>query len=135
MPQLMCLSRPQCVVRLIFAVLVCAGCARKESGQYVVGFSQMESDNPYRLAETKSIQDEAAKRGIPLVVTDAQGQTAKQVADVEDLIARRVSLIVLAPRTFDGLTPALQAAKAAKIPVILVDRAAAGTAGVDYVTE
>jgi ABC-type sugar transport system substrate-binding protein len=45
-----------------------------------------------------------------------------------------VDLILLAPREFDGLTPALQAAKAANIPVILVDREAAGTAGQDFVT-
>lgn len=94
----------------------------------------MESDNPWRLAETKSLKDEATKRGIQLVVTDAQGQTAKQVSDVEDLIARQVDVILLAPREFEGLAPALQAAKKAKIPVILVDRAAAGTPGVDYVT-
>jgi ribose transport system substrate-binding protein len=67
-------------------------------------------------------------------VTDAQGQTAKQVSDVEDLIARRVKLILLAPREFQGLAPALAAARQAKIPVILVDREAAGTAGQDYVT-
>jgi ribose transport system substrate-binding protein len=99
-----------------------------------VGFAQMESDNPWRLAQTKSLRDEAAKRGIPLVVTDAQGQTAKQVSDVEDLIARRVNLILLAPREYQGLAPALQAAKQAKIPVVLVDREAAGKPGQDYVT-
>jgi ribose transport system substrate-binding protein len=111
-----------------------AGCARKGADKFVVGFSQMESDNPWRIAETKSLRDEAAKRGVDLVVTDAQGQTAKQVSDVEDLIARRVSVILLAPREFEGLAPALQAAKAAKIPVILVDRAAKGAPGTDYVT-
>jgi ABC-type sugar transport system substrate-binding protein len=121
------------VVLLVASVLT-LGCAKKEAGQFVVGFSQMESDNPWRLAETKSLKDEAAKRGIQLVVTDAQGQTAKQVSDVEDLIARQVNVILLAPREFEGLGPALQAAKAAKIPVILVDRAAVGTAGEDYVT-
>jgi ribose transport system substrate-binding protein len=121
-------------VVLLLAATALAGCAKKEAGSYVVGFSQMESDNPWRLAETKSLKDEAAKRGIQLVVTDAQGQTAKQVSDVEDLIARHVDLILLAPREYQGLAPALQAAKAAKIPVILVDREAAGTAGVDYVT-
>ncbi len=121
-------------VVLLLAATALAGCARKEAGSYVVGFSQMESDNPWRLAETKSLKDEAAKRGIQLVVTDAQGQTAKQVSDVEDLIARHVDLILLAPREYQGLAPALQAAKAAKIPVILVDREAAGTPGVDYVT-
>jgi ribose transport system substrate-binding protein len=94
----------------------------------------MESDNPWRLAQTKSLRDEAAKRGVELVVTDAQGQTAKQVSDVEDLIARRVNLILLAPREYEGLTPALQAAKAANIPVILVDREASGTPGEDFVT-
>jgi hypothetical protein len=47
------------------------------------------------------------------------------VADVEDLIARRVNLILLAPREYEGLAPALQAAKEAKIPVVLVDREAA----------
>ena len=109
-------------------------CARKESGNFVVGFSQMESDNPWRLAQTKSLREEAAKRGYDLVVTDAQGQTAKQVSDVEDLIARRVDLILLAPREYQGLAPALEAAKRASIPVILVDREAAGTPGQDYVT-
>jgi ribose transport system substrate-binding protein len=45
-----------------------------------------------------------------------------------------VKLILLAPREYQGLAPALQAAKQAKIPVILIDREAAGTPGVDYVT-
>ena len=119
---------------VLLAIIAVSSCARKKSGEFVVGFSQMESDNPWRLAETKSLQDEAARLGISLVVTDAQGQTSKQVSDIEDLIARKVSIILLAPRVFDGLAPALAAAKAAKIPVILLDRAAAGTAGVDYVT-
>jgi ribose transport system substrate-binding protein len=121
-------------VVLLVAGLLLGGCAKKDANRFVVGFSQMESDNPWRLAETKSLKDEAAKRNIELVVTDAQGQTAKQVSDVEDLIARQVDVILLAPREFEGLAPALQAAKTAKIPVILVDRAAAGTPGVDYVT-
>jgi ribose transport system substrate-binding protein len=62
----------------------------------------MENNGPWRIAETKSMRDEAAKRGYELIVTDAQGQTSKQVSDVEDLIARRVSAIFLAPREFEG---------------------------------
>jgi ribose transport system substrate-binding protein len=127
--------RPAVLVALGAGTLgAAAGCARKDSGQYTVGFSQMESNNPWRLAQTASLKAEAAKRGYQLVVTDAQGQTAKQVSDVEDLIARRVKVILLAPREFQGLVPALQAAKRANIPVILVDREAAGTPGQDYVT-
>lgn len=110
-----------------------SGCAKKDSGA-VVGFSQMEHSNPWRVAETKSMKDEAAKRNYTLVVTDAQGQTSKQVSDVEDLIARRVKAIFLAPREYEGLAVALQAAKKAGIPVFLIDREAAGQPGEDYVT-
>ena len=133
----MALHRCRVLVRnvlLLALALGIAGCAKKEDDQFVVGFSQMESDNPWRIAQTQSLRDEAAKRGYQLVVTDAQGQTAKQVSDVEDLIARGVDVILLAPREFEGLTPALQAAKQANIPVILVDREAAGTPGTDFVT-
>lgn len=111
-----------------------AGKPAEEKKELVVGFSQMEMNNPWRIAESKSIQDEAKKRGIKLVYTDAQGSTAKQVSDVESMVAQKVDYIVLAPREFDGLAPALEAAKKANIPVILVDRKAKGEPGVDYVT-
>lgn len=94
----------------------------------------MSNDNPWRIAETKSMRDEAAKRGYEIIVTDAQGQMSKQVSDVEDLIARRVDAIFLPPQQFEGIAPALAAAKTAKIPVFLLDREAVGTAGQDYVT-
>jgi ribose transport system substrate-binding protein len=119
-----------------------AGCAKKGSrggtegqGKLKIGFSQMEENNPWRIAETNSMRDEAKKRGdkFDLVVTNAQGQTSKQVSDVEDLIAQRVNAIFLAPREFEGLSSALQRAKEANIPVFLIDREAAGTAGQDFV--
>jgi ABC-type sugar transport system substrate-binding protein len=34
----------------------------KEKKTYKIGFSQTESNNPWRLAETQSVKDEAAKR-------------------------------------------------------------------------
>ena len=120
---------------LLSSAALASACRRKDTGSsYVVGFSQMESNNPWRIAQTKSLRDEAAKQGVSLVVTDAQGQTSKQVSDVEDLIARRVNVILLAPREYQGLAPALEAAKRAQIPVILVDREAAGKPGEDFVT-
>ena len=112
------------------------GTSGGQNGKMVVGFSQMENDGPWRIAETNSMKSEAAKRAdkFELVVTDAQGQTSKQVSDVEDLVSRGVSAIFLAPREKNGLEPAMQAAKEANIPIILVDREAAGTPGVDFVT-
>ena len=104
---------------------------------YKVGFAQTESNNPWRLAQTKSMQDEAAARGWQLVYTDAAGSAAKQVADVNSMIAQGVDLIFLAPREEKPLIPAIMAAKGAGIPIILLDRnvdQSLAKPGEDYVT-
>ncbi|HEY0547351.1 MAG TPA: ABC transporter substrate-binding protein [Pyrinomonadaceae bacterium] len=127
---------------LALATLALPGCRKQsgtsssKNGKLTVGFAQMENNGPWRIAETNSMKGEAAKRAdrFELVVTDAQGQTAKEVSDVEDLIARKVDAIFLAPREREGFSAALQAARQANIPVILIDREAAGTAGTDFVT-
>jgi galactofuranose transport system substrate-binding protein len=108
--------------------------AKKDT--YKVGFAQTESNNPWRIAQTNSMQSEAEKRGWQLVYTDAAGSAAKQVADVNSMIAQGVDLIFLAPREEIPLVPAIMAAKAASIPVILLDRnvdQSLAKAGEDYV--
>src|SRR5205823_165478 len=55
-----------------------------------------------------------------------------QVADVEDLLARRVRALFVAPREYEGLEPVFDAARHAGVPVFLIDREAEGTPGVDY---
>jgi len=107
--------------------------AKKDT--YKVGFAQTESNNPWRLAQTKSMQDEAAKRGWQLVYTDAAGSAAKQVADVRSMIAQGVDVILLSPREEKPLVPAVMEAKKAGIPMILIDRSVDATmavAGTDY---
>src|SRR5260370_19262279 len=108
----------------------------KEKKTYKVGFSQTESNNPWRLAETESVKSEAAKRGFQLVYTDAAGYAAKQVGDVNSMIGQGVDIILLAPREEKPLVPAVMAAKKAGIPVILLDRRVDPIAkhGRDYLT-
>nr|MBA3446415.1 sugar ABC transporter substrate-binding protein [Pseudaminobacter sp.] len=48
---------------------------------YKVGFAQTESNNPWRIAQTESMQSKAKELGYQLVYTDAAGSAAKQVAD------------------------------------------------------
>src|SRR5215211_3503010 len=109
----------------------------KQKEKYKVGFAQTESNNPWRIAQTESMKAEAAKLGHQLVYTDAAGSAAKQVADVNSMIAQGVDLIFLAPREEKPLIPAVMAAKKAGIPVILLDRnvdQSLAKAGEDYVT-
>ena len=107
----------------------------KKKDSYKVGFAQTESNNPWRLAQTASMKDEAAKRGCQIVYTDAAGSAAKQVADVNSMIAQGVDFIFLPPREEKPLIPAVMNAKKAGIPVLLVDRnvdPALAKPGVDF---
>ncbi|MFB9993162.1 ABC transporter substrate-binding protein [Deinococcus oregonensis] len=108
-----------------------------QKATYKVGFAQTESNNPWRLAQTKSMQDEAKRLGYQLVYTDAAGSAAKQVSDVDSMIAQKVDMIFLAPREEKPLAAAVKKARAAGIPVILLDRNVdqkLAKAGTDYVT-
>lgn len=109
----------------------------EKKDKYKVGFAQTESNNPWRIAQTNSMRAEAEKLGIQLVYTDAAGSAAKQVADVNSMIAQGVDMIFLAPREEKPLIPAVMAAKKAGIPVVLLDRSvdpSLAKAGQDYLT-
>ncbi|MEV6447632.1 ABC transporter substrate-binding protein [Amycolatopsis sp. NPDC051716] len=104
----------------------------------VVGFSQSEKEaNPFRITETQSIRDEAAKLGIAsdkLLVTNAQSDLNRQISDIKSMLDRGAQLLVVAPLNSDGLQPALDAAKAKKVPVITIDRKVTSQACTDYLT-
>lgn len=104
---------------------------------YTVGFAQTGSNNPWRLGESKSMQDEAKRLGYTLVETNANEDTAKQIADVDSLIAQKVDILIFPPRESQALAPSVLKAKAAGIPVILIDRDvdhSIAKPGEDYIT-
>lgn len=99
-----------------------------------VGFSQMENNGPWRVAETNSILLEAEKRGIELIYRDADGVVEQQIEDVKYLLEQDIDYLLLAPKKYQELGEALQLAKAKNVEVILIDRSAKGVAGEDYLT-
>jgi ribose transport system substrate-binding protein len=102
----------------------------------LVGFSQSEKEaNPFRIAETQSIKDEAAKLGVTnLRTTNAQSQFSKQISDVQQLIAQGARLLIIAPLNSDGWDPVLKQAAEKKIPIITIDRKINANPCTDYLT-
>ena len=87
-----------------------------------VGFSQIGAESGWRTAETESVRSEAARRGIRLKFSDAQQRQENQIKALGAFIAQKVDAIILAPVVEAGWEPILKQARAARIPVILVDR-------------
>jgi galactofuranose transport system substrate-binding protein len=112
------------------------GAKTVDLAEATVGFSQSEKEaNPFRIAETQSIKDEAAKVGVgKLLTTNANSQLSKQVADIQDLLAQGADMLIVAPLNSDGLEPALAAAREKQVPVITIDRKVTSQPCQDYLT-
>jgi len=99
-----------------------------------VGFSQADLKSTWRTVENDDIKAEAAKRGYKFAMTNAEGDTGKQISDIESLLAQGANALVVVPIDADAILPALQEAKERGVPVILKSRGSNGKPGVDYVT-
>jgi len=103
------------------------GCSKSENSsephQITLGFSQIGAESEWRTANTTSIKDAAAAENIKLKFSDAQQKQENQIKAVRSFIAQKVDVISFSPVVETGWETVLQEAKAAKIPVILTDRA------------
>jgi ribose transport system substrate-binding protein len=111
------------------------GVPKLDLSSVTVGFAQSEKEaNPFRIAETQSIKDEAARLGINLITTNAQSDLNKEIADIQAMIAQGAEVLIISPLNSEGLDPALKAAQDANVPVLTIDRLLTSkTACVDYI--
>lgn len=90
---------------------------------YVIGFSQVTTVEPWRVQFNKDLRAEAALHdNVELLVSDASDRTEKQVADVENFIRQEVDAILISPKESAGLTGVVEKATDAGIPVFVLDR-------------
>lgn len=97
---------------------------KKTYADVIIGFAQLGAESEWRVANTKSIQETAEQLGIELRFSDAQQQQDKQIEAVRKLIIQKVDVIGISPMLETGWNEVFQEARAAGIPIILVDRRA-----------
>jgi ribose transport system substrate-binding protein len=108
-------------------VLAGPGCNRGGKSQFLVGFSQCNLGEPWRVAMNAEVTARAKDfPQLQIVFADAQQDNAKQVADVENFLRQRIDLLMISPNEARPLTPIVKRAYEQKIPVIVIDRAIEG---------
>jgi ribose transport system substrate-binding protein len=112
---------------LAIATLVAAGltlaCGRQQTGKYLIGFSQANLGEPWRVAMNAEVAARAKDfPELEIVYADAQQDNAKQVADVENFLRQKIDLLIISPNEAKPLTPVVKRTFEQGIPVIVLDR-------------
>ena len=130
------------ILGLVAAVAVAGTLPAYAAKALTIGFSQVGAESEWRTANTASIKDAARKEGVNLKFADAQQKQENQVKAIRSFIAQKVDVIAFSPVVETGWDTVLREAQAAKIPVILTDRAVTsdpglyvGFIGSDFVEE
>ena len=95
-------------------------------GNGAIGLSVSTLNNPFFVSLAEGAQAEAEEKGAELITVDAGDDAAKQTNDVEDLISRNVSVLIVNPVDSDAVAPAVKDAISKGIKVISVDRVVNG---------
>ena len=97
--------------------------AAEKKDKYVIGMSQCNLGEPWRVAMNDQIAMAAEKHPeFEVIFADAAQDNSKQIADIENFVQMGVDLIIASPNEATPLTNAVSAAYDAGIPVILLDR-------------
>ena len=101
--------------------------APKNGKKYIIGMSQCNLGEPWRVQMNADIRAAAAAHpNIEIIYKDAQNDTLKQRAQIEEFINAGVDLIIVSPKEAAPLTPPVAAAFRQGIPVIVLDRRVLG---------
>ncbi len=95
-------------------------------GNGSIGLSVSTQNNPFFVTLVEGAKEAADKNGVKLVVVDAGDDAAKQVSDIEDLIAKNVSVLIVNPVDSDTVSSVVQSAVNRGVKVISADRVVNG---------
>ena len=112
-------------MRGISAVLVAAttfGAYAAQAQDLVVGVSWSNFQEERWKTDEAAIQAELERLGATYISADAQSSNEKQIADIEGLIARGASALIVLAQDASAIVPAIEKAKAEGIPVVGYDR-------------
>jgi ribose transport system substrate-binding protein len=116
----------------VFVVMLSGAAIAADANKAVIAFAQDDLQNDFRKAQVAEARDEAAKYPeLSFAFTDAGGQTALLINQIEQFIAQKVSVLIVGTNDANAVVPVVSKARKAGVPVIILDR---GIAGKDYTT-
>jgi ribose transport system substrate-binding protein len=104
----------------LLSIAVSAPTASSAAGD--IGFSESFLTDAFQVQLVKQLGEQAKAQGATLLpAVDANGDAAKQSADVSTLLTRGIKGLIVVPVDSAAIVPAIEAANKAGVPVVTVD--------------
>lgn len=110
----------------VFAAAMLLTVAVQGGEKYRFAYLVQDLGNQFWVAVSEGVKDKCAELGIDVIVLDARTDPAKQLANAEDAIQKKVDYILLSPWDPPSGATAVEAANKAKIPVAVLDVGVSG---------
>lgn len=115
------------ILTVIMLIMLCGACGSDmPTSENKVGMSVSTLNNPFFVSLSEGAKNAAIEQGVSITVLDAGEDTTKQANDIEDLISKNVSVLIVNPVDSDAVAPAVKDAKERGIRIISVDREVSG---------
>lgn len=117
--------------RQVLGLLVACGLAAPlgalAQGKFTVGYANLADTDVFTMSrKTAFIEAVKADPAISVSFADANGDISKQLDQIDNFIAQKVSAIVVVPVDYQGIVPGVEKANKANIPVIALGIESAG---------
>ncbi|HTY09802.1 MAG TPA: substrate-binding domain-containing protein [Bacteroidota bacterium] len=109
------------VIGCLFAFSSCGKKADEKKHAKVIGVTLLTRGHMFYKDLEEGLRSEAAKDDYELIVTAAEFDLGKQIAQIEDFVARKVDAIIVCPVDSKGVGSGIKRANDAKIPVFTAD--------------
>lgn len=101
------------------------GCSQPGDRPLTIGVAFDTLQTEYWVASYETLEAELDKRGLKIVKMVADNDSVRQLDQVNSLVTQRVDGIIVVPKDAATIMPAIKAANAAEIPIVLYNRPAA----------
>ena len=91
-----------------------------------IGMSFQEMNNPYFVTMQEALKAAAGSMGATVIEADARHDVSKQINDIEDMLQKKVDILLINPADTNGVENAVNEAKKAGVVVVAIDAQAKG---------
>lgn len=102
-------------------LLSCVSCAGRID-KYEIGVSQCSQDEWREKQNREMLLESSLYDNIDLEILSVNDDNAKQISDIESFIEKKKDLIVVSPNEASAITPVVEKAYDAGIPILVIDR-------------